>query len=463
MVTPQRTVLMIAFHYPPMRGSSGIQRTLKFSQHLPALDWQPVVLSAHPRAYGDPGNDQLAEIPAGVPVCRAFALDAARHLAWRGRYPRWLALPDRWASWLIGALPAGLWLLRRHRPRVIWSTSPIPTAHLIGYVLHRLSGLPWIADLRDPLTDDEYPEHPLTRRCCLWIERLTLRRCTLAVCTTPGAVRSYRRRFPELPAERFRLIENGYDEENFIEAAATTTQPVGGHPRPLLLLHSGVIYPSERDPAPLLDALRALRQRNALGPATLRVILRATGHDDGIAALIAARGLQDIVTLAPRLPYRAALAEMLEADGLLLLQAANCNHQVPAKLYEYLRAGRPILALTDAAGDTAATLRAAGIDTIAPLDAQSGIEQGLLRFLALLRDGKAPLPSATTLAAHSRQTRSTALATLLNEAAGIAAGCGCGAVCGTGTGCDSGTGAGCGSGSGTGAGCGSDVGAGAGD
>lgn len=421
MVTPQRAVLMIAFHYPPMRGSSGIQRTLKFSQYLPALNWQPLVLSAHPRAYANPGDDQMDEIPASVPVCRAFALDAARHLSWRGRYPRWLALPDRWASWLIGALPAGLGLVRRHRPRVIWSTSPIVTAHLIGYALHRLTGLPWIADLRDPLTDDDYPENPLTRRCCLWIEHLTVRHCTLAVCTTPGAVRAYRRRFPELPPARFRLIENGYDEQNFA-AAAPAAPPAMTHQRPLILLHSGVIYPSERDPAPLLDALRALRERGAISPAILRVVLRATGHDAAIEALIAARDLQDIVAVAPHQPYRAALAEMLSADGLLLLQAANCNHQVPAKLYEYLRAGRPILALTDAAGDTAATLRAAGIDTIAPLDAQTGIELGLLRFLALLRDGNAPLPSATTLASHSRQARSVALAALLDEVAGVPAG-----------------------------------------
>ncbi|WP_308494302.1 glycosyltransferase [Duganella lactea] len=415
MVMPQRAVLMIAFHYPPMRGSSGVQRTLKFSQYLPALNWQPVVLTAHPRAYGNPGDDQLGEIPSSVLVCRAFALDAARHLSWRGRYPGWLALPDRWVSWLIGALPAAMMLLRQHRPQVIWSTYPIATAHLIGYALHRLTGLPWIADLRDPMTDEGYPEHPLTRRCYLWIERLTVEHCTLAVCTTSGAVQAYRQRFPALPPTRFRLIENGYDEENFAEAAATAAPPAKDSGRPLVLLHSGVIYPSERDPAPMLDALRALHERDAISAATLRVVLRATGHDASIKPLIAARGLQEIVVLAPHLPYRAALAEMLSADGLLILQAANCNHQVPAKLYEYLRAGRPILALTDAAGDTATTLRAAGIDTIAPLDDRAGIEDGLLRFLPLLGNGNAPLADKAALAAHSRQARSVALAALLNE------------------------------------------------
>jgi hypothetical protein len=89
-------------------------------------------------------------------------------------------------------------------------------------------------------------------------------------------------------------------------------------------------------------------------------VLRATGCDDCLRGLLGQLRIDDIVMLEPRVGYREALAEMLAADGLLVLQAANCNYQVPAKLYEYLRARRPILALTDAAGDTAQTLADAG-------------------------------------------------------------------------------------------------------
>lgn len=420
---PVRKILMIAYHFPPMRGSSGIQRTLKFAQYLPALGWQPVVLSAHPRAYPDPGPDQMADIAPDLPVHRAFAIDTARHLAVRGRYAGWMALPDRWVSWLVGAVPAGVRLVRRHRPLVLWSTYPIATAHLIGYVLRRLTGLPWVADMRDPMTDEGYPQGALVRRACLWIERRTLETCTVAVCTTAGAVATYRRRFPHLPAGRLRLIENGYDEESFDQAAGSRPpQPVdppgqAGITRPMVLLHSGVIYPSERDPAPLCAALAQLLATGAIGPGTLRVVLRATGHDPLLNQLVASHGLAGIVELAPPLPYRAALAEMLSADGLLLLQAANCNHQVPAKLYEYLRAGRPVLALTDAAGDTAATLRAAGVDSIAPLDSAPAIAVALGRFMAAVTAGTAPLASAAATARHSRRAGSAALALLLDEVA----------------------------------------------
>jgi glycosyltransferase involved in cell wall biosynthesis len=409
-----KRVLMIAFHFPPLRGSSGIQRTLKFAQYLLGFGWNPVVLSAHPRAFANAGNDQLRDIPAEVPVYRAFALDTSRHLSFRGRYPGLLALPDRWASWCLGAVPAGLRLARRYRPDVIWSTYPIASAHLIGLLLHRLTGIPWVADLRDPMVDVGHPSNPLTRRAYSWIERQTVARCTVAVCTTPSAIRTYRDRYPEIPEDRYALIENGFDEENFAQAAVAAPAQAAG---PFVLVHSGVIYPSERDPEPLFAALAALQAEGKLDAANFRLLLRATGHDDYLTKLIRKHGIEALVTLAPHMPYREALAEMLSAGGLLILQASNCNHQIPAKLYEYLRAKRPILALTDPVGDTAAALRNAGVDTIAPLDDAAAIAAAIARFVPLARDGKAPIASDEVIAANSRQSRTAQLARLLDRVA----------------------------------------------
>lgn len=404
-------VLMIAFHFPPLRGSSGIQRTLKFAQYLPQFGWQPVVLSAHPRAYAQSGDDQLRDIPPEAVVHRAFALDTSRHLSIGGRYAGWMALPDRWVSWLFGAVPAGLRLIRKYRPQVIWSTYPIATAHMIGLALHRLTGIPWVADLRDPMTDEAYPSNPLTRRVYRWIERQTVLHCQRAVCTTPGAIQTYLRRFPDIPPARFMLIENGFDEENFADAESLARAPQDGR---FTLVHSGVIYPSERDPIPLFEALAELKAQGRIAGGNFQMILRATGHDAYLAELIARCGIGELVTLAPHISYRDALSEMVSAGGLLILQASNCNHQVPAKLYEYLRARRPVLALTDPAGDTAATLKAAGIDTIAPLDSKNAIVEALARFLQLAQDGKAPLASDSQINANSRRARSRVLAGLLD-------------------------------------------------
>jgi len=407
----------VAFHYPPFVGSSGVHRTLTFSRYLPDAGWDPIVLSAHPRAFEGSDPQQLKDIPAGIPVSRAFALDTKRHLAVRGAFPRFLALPDRWVSWVLGAVPSGLRLVRRHRPSVIWTTYPVATAHLIGYFLHRLTGLPWVADYRDTMTEEAYPADPKVFRCYRWIEQRAVRRAAISVFTTPGAVRMYRERYPDVERERFALLPNGFDEAAFQEAEQDlpARQPGG----PLTLVHSGVLYPSERDPRQFFDALVRLKEEGVVSARDLRIVLRAAGHEDVHAAEIARRGLADVVDLAPALRYRDALREMLVADGLLLFQASNCNHQVPAKVYEYFRARRPIFGMTDPAGDTAGVLRDAGIDTIAPLDDAGAIARGFAAFLAGVREGTAPIVERGEIARHSRRGRTDEFARLLSVAAGL--------------------------------------------
>lgn len=411
---PKR-VLMVAYHFPPLAGGSGILRTLGFARHLPDCGWQPLVLSPSPVAYAQKGTSQLAQIGQRATVRRTLALDAARHLAIAGHYPRCLALPDRWSSWWLSAVPAGLRMIREYRPDAIWSTYPIATAHLIALTLQKLSGLPWIADQRDPMLDDSdplapYPPEPRLHRMHAWIEQRIAARSAAIVCTTPGAIDAHQRRLAQLARERFHLIENGYDEDGYPDSPA----PTGQRSR-FLLLHSGVIYPSERDPQALFEALARLRRDGALHARNFQLVLRATGHDAWLAQLLAKYGIGDLVSLEPLQPHGAALQEMLAADGLLLLQAANCNAQIPAKLYEYLRCRRPILALTDLAGDSAAKLRHCGIDTIGQLASSGDCAHALLRFLALARQGRAPLASPTDIALQSRQARSNALADVLDQ------------------------------------------------
>lgn len=79
-----KRILMIAYHFPPLAGSSGIQRTLRFVQHLPSFGWQPLVITASPRAYERTSDDLVPEVPSDPMVHRAFALDTARHLSLGG-------------------------------------------------------------------------------------------------------------------------------------------------------------------------------------------------------------------------------------------------------------------------------------------------------------------------------------------------------------------------------------------
>ena len=410
----KKRILMIAYHYPPLHGSSGIQRTLRFSKFLPKYGWEPIVLTAHPRAYQDTSNDQLADIADQAIVHRAFALDTSKHFSLMKRYPRILALPDRWITWALGAIPTGLYLIKKYKPDVIWSTYPIATAHLIALALNRMTGVPWLADFRDPMIQPDYPSNPQVYRAYQWIENKTIINCTRAVFTTPGTLHDYQLRFPEFPSSRLSLIENGYDEESFSKAelAITGSKPIN---KQFTLVHSGIIYPSERNPIPFFEALSSLFKRKLLTAEIFKVILRATRNDEYLRGLIEQYGIDPIVSLEPPIPYQQALSEMLAADGLLILQASNCNNQIPAKLYEYLRAHRPILALTDPTGDTAKKLTSVGINTIARLDSKHDIMHKLMEFIESIKNNNIQIISADKVKKNSREYRTEELVQLLNN------------------------------------------------
>ncbi len=412
---------MIAFHYPPCTVSSGQQRTLSFSRHLSEHGWIPIVLTAAPKAYARVADDQLADIPQDLEVVRAAALDTAKHLSIRGRYPGWLALPDPWISWFFSAVLNGLRLIVEQRVQLLWSTYPIATAHVIALVLHWLTGVPWVADFRDPMneidpvTKGRWPKDPKIWWAREWIERHTIQNCDRAVFVTPGARQIYAQPYPEIPASRWAVIANGYSEESF-EAAEALRNGNQSRDNQAVLLHSGVLYPSpDRHPGHFFAALAELRNSGKISSQNLRVILRASSSEDVYQKQIQEFGIESIVTLEPPLGYNKALAEMLSVDALLVFQGHDSNPAIPAKLYEYIRARRPIFALVDDRGETAALLRQAAVGTLVPLDSRERIAAGLLDFLEQIRSGVAPVASDKEMERHSRRNKASELACLFDE------------------------------------------------
>jgi glycosyltransferase involved in cell wall biosynthesis len=396
-------VLIVAYHFPPQAGSSGLLRSLKFCRYLPEFGWAPTVLTIDPRAYVRTDGSQIAEIPAEVKVIRAFGLDSQRHLSLGGRYLRSSALPDRWVTWLAGAVPEGLSTIRKQNIDVIFTTYPIATAVLIGYFLHVLSGKPWIVDFRDSMTEEGYPQDPLTRRIYQWIERKAMRHGSRFIFTAPAAVRMYLDRYPALNPDQCLLLPNGYDEADF----------EGLVPQPTVLerirlLHSGLIYPWERDPSAFFRALARLKREGQVSSETVSIDLRACGAEAQFQKDVEQLGIQDLVHFLPALPYRSSLQDAADADSLLLLQAACCDHQIPAKAYEYLRLNKPILALTTHTGDTAALLNEAGGATIVDIADEDAIHAALPSFFQSVRSGAHPLPKTST--AYSRRAQAQRLA-----------------------------------------------------
>ena len=416
MSIERRRVLMVAFHFPPMAGSSGIQRSLRFVQHLPSQGWDPIVLSAHPRVYDRTADDLLAQVPTNVPVHRAFALDTARHLSIGGRYPGALARPDRWSSWLVGAIPSGLALIRRYRPDVIWSTYPIATAHRIALTLHKLSDIPLVLDFRDPMAQEGYPADPRTWRSFAQIDREAVRFASKLVFVTPGCQRLYRERYPQTDSGRFALIENGFDEEAFLDAERDRPSEAL-NPGRLTILHSGIVYPSERDPSALFGALGRMLSAGRIDATTLRIRFRAPLHSDLLERLAAQTGTRSLIEILPAVPYREALREMMCSDSLLVMQGANCHDQIPAKLYEYFRAKRPILGLADPTGDTGVCMLRCGVRQVVPLEDTVRVEDALERHISDLRSDAFAASSPAHIATMSRRARSQALADLLTHVA----------------------------------------------
>ena len=176
------SILMAPFHYPPMGGSSGVQRSLFFSSALEEYGWQVLVLTAHSRVHPITSNEGLKDIPESAIVRRTFAIDVARHLSIKGRFPRILALPDRWSSWVLSAVFSGRRLIKKYHASVIWTTYPIASSHLIGFFLHKLTGVSWVADFRDPMTEEDYPRNPRVFKFFRWLEKKGHDSCQLYSC-----------------------------------------------------------------------------------------------------------------------------------------------------------------------------------------------------------------------------------------------------------------------------------------
>jgi len=412
-----RVVLMLAFHFPPFAQSTGVQRVLSFARHLPRHGWKPIVLTARKEAYPEIDASSLAQLPPDLEVVRAWAVDVGRRVAIRGRYPSWVATPDRWATWALGACCAGLRVVRTRSPAVIWATFPIPSALLAALLLHRVSGLPLVADLRDPIVYESWPTMPRLRRVYGWIERLVVRSASAVVVTTPGARKLYIDRYPELPPSRFRVIPNGIDDSIPSDTSPITNTAAN---QTVTLVHSGLMEIPDRDPSPFFEALRNMLCRGEIDDSSLRIVLRASGQDAEFRRKIDDFGIGRIVILAPRLSREEAMKELLTATGLLLFQGETCNRQIPAKAYEYLASRRPILGLCHPGGDTHELLQDQWrIPYLADMASAERIEDLLRRFISDVRSRATFVPSKDLLLTHSRSSGALELAHVLCEVAGL--------------------------------------------
>jgi hypothetical protein len=418
MDSPPQRILMLAFQFPPYDQSTGSQRTLGFIRHLPALGWVPIVITARESAYPQTNPATLKSIPPGTTVLRAFGFDIARALSVRGIYPRVLATPDRWNSWIFGSVATGLKAARAYRPSALWATFPTPSAIAAALVLKRFTGLPLIGDLRDPMLYETWPENAWQRRTYGFLERALVRSASAVVLTTPGACRLYRERYPQ-HREKFCTIPNGMEPTDDPPEAAVFDRPhsnVVESDAVITLVHSGLMEMPDRDPTAFFAALRLLSDQGQLAGKTLRIILRASGRESLYSDAARAQGVGELVKILPRVSREEAMQEMRDASGLLLFQGKHCNRQIPAKAYEYLFLGKPIVCLTSAAGETYSLLHDEwGVPYCADMDNPNDIARALSLFLADYEHGKAYVPPGALHERHTRRAQTLTMADLLDK------------------------------------------------
>ncbi|MCC5827073.1 glycosyltransferase [Alkalimonas sp.] len=404
----RKRLLMIALDFPPCQ-SAGVQRTYKFAEYLRDFGWDVVVLTVKESVYQQ--TDAAAGCPQVLHVERCAALDAARDLSWRGKYLGFSCVPDRWWSWALTAIPAGKRLIQQFKPDLIWSTYPVSTAHYIAYRLQRYSGLPWIADYRDPLQSRYDASARRYSGIAKWIEQQTIRYCQQAVFTTDNAARLYHRLYANEPLSKFTVIENGFDEVNF---QRLPKRPERTDQR-FVLLHSGALYGQGRDPSDLYHAMAVLQDEGLINADNFALHFRGFGGTAEQEALLQQLGIRDLVHFLPGIPYLDSLAEMQQANSLLLIQGQLFNNQIPSKLYDYIRSGRLILALTPNKGSTYQTLQplahchcADGVTAVA-----GALRQQLASVHAPVEPWAGEVPA--NIAAYSRYERTRQLAQLMQQ------------------------------------------------
>lgn len=409
-----RPVLMIAYLFPPA-GGGGVQRTLGFVKHLPRHGWRPIVVAADQPKYWARDESLLLDIPPEAEVHRIAdpgwlrPLDLFRRFL-PGEVRRALDglayVPDRQVGWLPLAFPQALLLARRHRVEAIFSTSTPYSDHLLGLALSRALKKPWIADFRDPWTQNQtfHAATPAHRAAHLALERTVYRQADLIIANTALNRSALYTDFPETREKTIHL-PNGYDEDDYRGLVLPKRKPP-----PWVLGYAGSFYPGY-GPEPLFELLEQLRRSEPNLAA--QVGLRFFGQT---GAMNVPEWLRPRTQVFGYLEKAQAIAGLGDCDASLVLVPTDVRPSgwVPQKLYQALRLGRPILALVPE-GEVASLVRAAGGGSLALDPTTPDAATTLARWLRARLEGPGAPLDPTVVARFDRARLSQTLAENLDR------------------------------------------------
>lgn len=371
-------VLMAAYYFPPLSGS-GVFRSIKFAKYLSLFGWEPTVISTDrpPEGWKFSDDSQLKEIPEGMKVVRIpdgistgreTSLDSERVQAILGflrSVLRFSPEADRIFARLAKSregirqlltFPCGAlaWAydvtqyIERYvdldQFEAVYTTSGPASAHLIGFYLKQKYGIPWVADYRDPWTFNpygaDYNSDNMGQRFLFELEYVLLHSADCNLTVESNEVDIYVEQF-RLEREKIVSITNGYDEEDF----ACLQMPHGRIDK-FTINYSGLLYTQQRSIDPVLRAIQQLRDEKKIDLSKLRFRIVGVSAQGNLEAA-GKYGLAQVIESTGYLSHQEALQANVDANLLLLLVGDEPKFKpvYTGKFFEYLRSGRPILAL----------------------------------------------------------------------------------------------------------------------
>ena len=365
-----KRVLVISYYWPPT-GGSGVQRWVKFAKYLPSEGWQPVI-------YTPENPEQLAvdasleaEVPAEAEIIRTHIVEPyemykkflkksghsraavevnpvnAQNKSFLQKAAMWvrgnLFLPDPRCLWIGPSVRFLKQYLKEHPVDLIVSTGPPQSMHIIGMKLSKATGLPWIADFRDPWTKIFYFKHlSMTRLTERWhkrMEKKVLDNAAAVVAVSPLVQQEFQK-MTQTPVE---LITNGYDECDF--AAERCVEADGGPDRDFVITHTG-LFAADGDPTVLWKVLaeKCRKDENFRKHLKIKLIGKT---DEKIKDSLKEAGLEGCLIDMGYQPHSVAVEEQRKASMLILPLRKEPEYKavLPGKLFEYLASWRPVLGI----------------------------------------------------------------------------------------------------------------------
>lgn len=366
--TSSKRVLVVSFDFPPRR-TSAVYRMTGLSGALPGFGWQPTVLTIG-TMFGTQEPELLDKLPREIHIERTRYICAS---GWEKRVAgairgaggfqtgpddvrqshldRWLRrggkilrsafyFPDEMIGWLPFALARAIRLHREQKFDLIYTTSPPRSTPVIGLLFKRLSGIPWVSEFMDPW----YPRESRIRTSAEhWLETRLMNVADRVVVMVPGHAEQLAREF-RMDPRKLAVVRNGFFEEDFASLGPVPHRLL--EPGRFHLSHLGTVYPGNE--GKFFEALKALLQRRPALRNRFRLHLVGAAHES-ILRHANDPELKDVIEVHGFLPNRSDVLDVMRAsDGLLLLWGRPDFSRMAAagKTYDYLRAGRPILAVT---------------------------------------------------------------------------------------------------------------------